>query len=126
MHYKKRVDILYYIGVVSDASSKVLMDQGATIAFANIFSSVGGTFLNICIVISCLGAFKRFILPIVSIMACLFMIFAAIYAHGITPYLNAKENGQFALPVLFYLIVFAVIMFAGKLLMGKKNTVSKE
>ncbi|MBR5023400.1 MAG: APC family permease [Oscillospiraceae bacterium] len=218
--------VLYYVGVAGGASNKVLMEQGATIAFTNIFGSVGGTLLNICIVISCLGtlnglmvavtrsmyaiaargqgpkpemfqqvdpatnmvsnsaiwglltsclwmvyfyganltsgwfglfnfdsselpiitiygmyipmfimwmkkekdlgAFKRFILPIASIVACLFMIFAAIYAHGITPYLNAQKEGKFALPVAFYLIVFAMIMFAGKLVMGKKNTLSKE
>jgi len=73
-----------------------------------------------------LGAFKRFVLPVVSVVACLFMIFAAVYAHGITPYLAAKEAGKFSLPVLFYLIVFAVIMFIGKLVKGKKNSLSKK
>ena len=61
-----------------------------------------------------------------GVLFFLFMIFAAVYAHGITPYLAAKEAGKFSLPVLFYLIVFAVIMFIGKLVMGKKNTLSKE
>ncbi len=60
-----------------------------------------------------LGAFKRFILPVLAILACLFMVFAAVYAHGITPYLAAKEKGTFAFPVLFYLIVFVVIMVIG-------------
>ncbi len=57
-----------------------------------------------------LGAFKRFILPVISIIACAFMVFAAIYAHGITPYQAAQEAGKFSFPVLFYLIIFAVIM----------------
>lgn len=67
-----------------------------------------------------LGTFKRFILPILSIAACLSMIFAAVYAHGITPYLAAKEAGQFRFPVLFYLILFAVVMVIGSFFY-KKN-----
>lgn len=218
--------VLYYVGVAGGASNKVLMEQGSTVAFTNIFGSVGGTLLNICIVISCLGTlnglmvavtrsmyaiaargqgpnpemfrqvdpatnmvsnsaiwgllvscawmvyfyganltsgwfglfnfdsselpiitlygmyvpmlimwmkkekdlgvFKRFILPLAALASCFFMVFAAIYAHGITPYLNAQKEGKFALPVAFYLIVFIVIMFIGKLVMGKKNTLSKE
>ncbi|MBQ7769031.1 MAG: amino acid permease [Oscillospiraceae bacterium] len=218
--------VLYFVGVAGGASTAVLIEKGAPTAFSNIFGSVGGLILQICIVISCLGtlnglmmgasrgmyaiaargqgpnpklfsqvdeitnmttnssiwgllvcclwmvffyganltagwfglfnfdsselpivtiygmyipmfimwmkkekdlgAFKRFVLPIISIIACLFMIFAAVYAHGITPYLAAKEAGKFSLPVLFYLIVFAVIMFAGKLVKGKKASVSEK
>lgn len=68
-----------------------------------------------------MGTFKRFVLPIISIIACAFMVFAAIYAHGITPFLSAKEAGKFSFPVFFYLIVFAVIMVIGGLLKGKKK-----
>ena len=60
-----------------------------------------------------MGVFKRFVLPILSIIACLFMVFAAVYAHGITPYLAAKAEGAFKFPVLFYIIVYAVIMLIG-------------
>lgn len=60
-----------------------------------------------------LGVFKRFVLPSLSILACLFMIFSAIWAHGVTPFVSAKKDGYFSFPVLFYLIVFAVIMFIG-------------
>lgn len=207
--------VLYYIGVAGGASNEVLMTEGATTAFKNIFGGVGGTFLNVCIVISCLGTLnglmvgatrgmyaiadrgqgpkpemfsqidkstnmttnssvwglficaawllyfyganlapdggwfglfnfdsselpivtiyalyipmfimwiknekelgvvKRFVLPMLSIVACGFMVFAAIYAHGITPYNTAKEAGTFSFPVLFYLILFAVIMLIG-------------
>ena len=208
--------VLYYIGVAGGASNQVLIEEGATTAFTNIFGNVGGTFLNICIVISCLGTlnglmvastrgmysisvrgegpnpkmfgyvdqssnmatnssiwglfvcsawllyfyganlssgwfgyfnfdsselpivtiyamyvpifiiwmkrekdlgvFKRFILPIAAMAACLFMVFAAIYAHGILPYTTAQANGEFSFPVLFYLILFAVIMIVGGLL----------
>lgn len=213
--------VLYYVGVAGGASNAVLMEEGATTAFSNIFGSVGGMLLNICIVISCLGtlnglmvavtrgmyaiaareegpspemfnqvdnatnmvtnssiwglfasaawllyfyganltsgwfgvfnfdsselpivtiyamyipmfitwmkkekdegAFKRFVLPCAAIASCLFMMFAAVYAHGITPYLAAKANGTFAFPVLFYMIVFAVIMAAGLLLRKSKK-----
>lgn len=213
--------VLYFIGVAGGAKSETLMSDGATTAFTNIFGAVGGTLLNVCIVISCLGTlnglmvgatrgmyaiavrgegprpdlfgqvdratnmttnssvwgvficaawllyfyganltsgwfgvfnfdsselpivtiyamyipmfivwmikekefgvFKRFILPIVSIVACLFMVFAAVYAHGITPYLAAKEKGSFSFPVLFYLIVFAIIIIIGALFRRPKN-----
>lgn len=206
--------ILYYIGVAGGASTEVLMnpDQGAPVAFSNVFGKVGGVFLNICIVISCLGTlnglmvgstrgfyaiaarnqgpapltlrqidkstnvahnssilglficaawllyfyganlepnggwfglfnfdsselpivtiyalyipmfilwmkkekdlpvFKRFVLPSFAILACAFMVFAAVWAHGVTP-LQSSETFKF--PVLFYLIVFAVVMLVG-------------
>ena len=213
--------VLYFIGVAGGASNTVLINEGATTAFTNIFGGIGGAILNICIVVSCLGtlnglmvgatrgmyaiaarncgprpetfgqvdkatnmttnssiwglfvcalwlvyfyganltngwfgvfnfdsselpiitiyamyipifiawmkkekdmgAFKRFVLPIMSLAACLFMVFAAIYAHGITPYLAAKANGTFAFPVLFYLIIFAVVMIVGAIFKNPKN-----
>lgn len=205
--------VLYFIGVAGGASNAVLISEGATTAFINIFGGVGGTILNICIIVSCLGTlnglmvgatrgmyaiaarndgpmpetfgqvdkatnmttnsaiwglficalwlvyfyganltngwfglfnfdsselpiitiyamyipifiawiikekdmgvWNRFVLPLLSIIACLFMVFAAVYAHGITPYINAKANGTFSFPVLFYLIIFIVIMVVG-------------
>lgn len=209
--------VAYYIGVSGGASNAALMEEGTTIAFTNIFGSLGGTVLSVFVVISCLGTlngltvgasrgmyaiaardegpaphmfsqidkatnmaanssvwglfacalwllyfyganlsdggwfglfnfdsselpivtlyafyvpiliawmkkekelgvFKRFVLPILSLCSCVFIVFAAIYAHGITPFLQAKAQGSFAFPVLFYLIVFAVIMVIGSLL----------
>ncbi len=206
--------VLYYIGVAGGATNAVLIEEGATTAFINIFGGIGGTLLNICIVISCLGTLnglmvgatrgmysiacrdegprpamfkqidketnmvtnssvwgllvcgawliyfyganladggwfgyfnfdsselpivtiyalyipifiiwmvkekdfsfvKRFLIPSVAILSCLFMVFAAVYAHGITPYLQAQANGKFSFPVLFYIVLFAVIMLIG-------------
>lgn len=205
--------VMYYIGVAGGATNAVLIEEGATTAFTNIFGSVGGAILNVCIVVSCLGTlnglmvavtrgmyaiaarnegpspklfgqidsatnmvtnssvwglfisavwlvyfyganltegwfgyfnfdsselpivtiyamyipifivwmkkeknegvFKRFILPTAAIIACGFMVFAAVYAHGITPFLQAQANGKFSFPVLFYGIVFAGFMIAG-------------
>ena len=70
-----------------------------------------------------MGVFKRFVLPGATMIACAFMVFAAIYAHGITPFLEARKNGSFSFPVLFYLIIFAAIMGVGALL---KNAGHKE
>ncbi len=214
--------VLYYIGVAGGASTQVLIDEGATTAFSNVFGKVGGVFLNICIVISCLGTLnglmvgasrgmyaiaarnegpkpemfsqvdkttnmtnnsaiwglfvcgfwflffyganltekgwfglfnfdsselpivtvyamyipmmimwmkkekdlgvmKRFVLPALAIFACGFMVFAACYAHGYTPFMNAQAEGKFSCPVVFYLIIYAVIMFAGVFFKNRKS-----
>lgn len=60
-----------------------------------------------------MSTFKRFVLPTIAIIASAFMIFAAIYAHGIQPYKAAAAAGGFACPILFYLIVFVVVMIFG-------------
>ena len=65
--------------------------------------------------------FKRFVLPIASLFSCLVMIFAAIYSHGIKPMQDAQQEGRFAFPVLFYLIVFAVIMIIGAVLKKQRK-----
>ena len=68
-----------------------------------------------------LSAVKRFVLPALGIIGSGFMVVAALYSHGYLPYLAAKENGEFACPVLFYIIVFVVIMAIGALLMKPKK-----
>ncbi len=60
-----------------------------------------------------LSPVKRFVIPGLALCGSIFMVFAALYAHGIQPYLAAKENGAFACPVLFYLIIYVVIMLIG-------------
>lgn len=54
-----------------------------------------------------LGVFKRFVAPSLAICACIFMIIAACYAHGMA--------------VVYYLIVFSVIMAIGWILMNPKS-----
>ncbi|NLY38125.1 MAG: APC family permease [Firmicutes bacterium] len=46
-----------------------------------------------------LPAFQRFVMPVLSIIGCIFMVVAALLAHGMA--------------VVYYLIVFAVIMIIG-------------
>ena len=214
--------ITYFIGLTGGASIDVLETQGSTTAFKNLFGSIGGTVLNVFVVISCLGTlnglmmastrafysiavrghgpkpdvfdeldphtnmptnsgvlaifacavwffyfyaanlttpvfgvfsfdsselpiitiyglyipifilyiikegksgskFKNIVMPILATVASLFMVFVAIYAHGVRPYQNAAANGEFAFPVLFYLIVFAAIMALGLAFYKKKS-----
>ncbi len=40
------------------------------------------------------GVFKSRVLPILSIIVSVFMIFACIYAHGYEPYINAKNGAK--------------------------------
>ncbi len=49
------VYLFYYIGVAGGATNQQLIDNGATVAFTNIFGNVLGNILNLFIVISCLG-----------------------------------------------------------------------
>ena len=58
-----------------------------------------------------LNSFKRFIMPIISLAGCLFMIVAACFSHRIS--------------VVAYLIVFAIIMAIGVLFSKKQILTSK-
>jgi APA family basic amino acid/polyamine antiporter len=49
-----------------------------------------------------LNFFRRYLMPFLAICACIFMVIAACYAHGMA--------------VLYYLIIFAVIMALGLIL----------
>ena len=69
-----------------------------------------------------LSPVKRFVLPSLGLVGSLFMVIAAIYSHGYLPYITAKEAGTgFSCPVLFYLVVFAVIMAIGLVVMKPKK-----
>ena len=61
-----------------------------------------------------LSVFNRIIVPALAILSCLFLIGCAIYAHGIVKYQAAAANGEFAFPILFFVIVAAVVLFIGK------------
>ena len=56
---------------------------------------------------------KNIVMPILAVLSSVFMILIAVYAHGIKPYLEARESGRFAFPLLFYLIVFLALMLLG-------------
>ena len=65
--------------------------------------------------------FKHIVMPVFAIIASAFMVFAALYSHGITPYLTSKANGTFSCPVLFYLIIFAVFLIVGSFFYKKER-----
>lgn len=54
--------IAYYVGVAGGASVDVLMADGATAAFVNIFGGVLGNILNLFIAISCMGTMNGLML----------------------------------------------------------------
>ena len=66
---------------------------------------------------------RNLLMPILATIASAFMVFAAFYAHGVQPYQAAAEEGRFSFPMLFYLIVFAIIMGVGALFYKKQNNV---
>lgn len=53
-----------------------------------------------------LSTFKRFVMPILAICACIFMVIAACYSHGMA--------------VVYYLIIFVVIMAIGLIINPQK------
>lgn len=65
--------------------------------------------------------FKNAVMPAIAIVCSLFMIFVAVYAHGIVKYRAAAEIGEFSFPVLFYLIIFAVVMTIGAFLYKQRR-----
>ena len=75
------VYILYYVGIAGGVDKATLMESGengARIAFSNIFSEVGGTILFVFVVISCLGTLNGLM------MGCT-RGFYALAARGIGP-----------------------------------------
>jgi len=54
--------ILYYLGVAGGASVDVLMADGATVAFVNIFGGLLGNILNLFVAISCAGTMNGLML----------------------------------------------------------------
>lgn len=68
-----------------------------------------------------LGVLKGKIAPILALCGAIFMVIAAIFAHGVYPYQAAQADGKFSLPVLFYLITYAVLMIIGVFFMKNKK-----
>ncbi|MBQ6601549.1 MAG: APC family permease [Clostridia bacterium] len=78
-------------------------------------------FISMLIKSKDLGVVKGKIAPLLAIAGSIFMVIAAIFAHGVYPYQAAQANGKFSLPVLFYLITYVVLMVIGAFFMkGKK------
>lgn len=65
--------------------------------------------------------FKNIVMPLLGVIASLFMVFSAAYSHGYVKYQQGLEDGVFQIPALFYLIVFVVVMVIGILFYKKKS-----
>ncbi len=83
-------------------------------------------FINFMIKEKKLPFVKRFLIPSLATLSSVFIIFATVYAHGIRPYLAAREHGTFSFPVLFYLIIFGIIMLGGFILKTTNDKKKKE
>ena len=87
------VYLCYYIGVAGGASNQQLIDQGATVAFTNIFGNVLGNILNLFIAISCLGTCNGLML------GCTRGIYAlAIRGEGMAPSTFAQVDKETNMP----------------------------
>ena len=103
------VYILYYIGVAGGATNQQLIDQGATIAFTNIFGGVLGNVLNLFIVISCLGTTNGLML---ACTRCMYSLAAR--GEGPSPQVFSTIDKNTNMPTnsaVFALMVTAVWFF---------------
>ncbi len=72
--------------------------DSSEIPIVTIYAMYVPIFISMIIKEKSLSFFKRFIVPVVAMIACLFMVYAAIIAHG--------------MDTVYYLIVFAIVMIA--------------
>ena len=106
--------LLYFYGAnLSSGWFGVFNFDSSELPIITIYAFYIPIFLSFMIKEKALSKKKRFLLPILSIASSIFIIIATLYAHGIKPYLEAKEAGEFSFPVLFYLIIFVIIMLIG-------------
>lgn len=97
--------IFYYIGVAGGASNQQLIDQGATVAFTNIFGGVLGNILNLFIVISCLGTTNGLML---GCTRCMYSLAAR--GEGLDPEIFGQVDKKTNMPgnsAIFALLVTA-------------------
>jgi len=87
------VYLCYFIGVAGGASTQQLIEQGATVAFPNIFGNVLGNILNLFIAISCLGTCNGLML------GCTRGIYAlAIREQGLAPEVFSQVDAKTNMP----------------------------
>ena len=87
------VYILYYVGVAGGATNQELIDQGATIAFTNIFGGVLGNILKLFIAISCFGTVNGLMLA-----TCRGMYAVAARGEGPKPEMFGEVDSKTNMP----------------------------
>ncbi|MBQ6999138.1 MAG: APC family permease [Clostridia bacterium] len=85
--------------------------DSSEIPIVTIYAMYVPIFISMIIKEKSLSFFKRFIVPVVAMIACIFMVYAAIIAHG--------------MDTVYYLIVFAIVMVAA-IPFYRKEEVSEE
>ena len=86
--------IAYYIGVAGGANVDSLINDGATVAFKNVFGNVCGTILNVLIAVSCLGTLNGLMIGCIRNMYSL-----AVRDHGIKPNIFKQIDSETNTPV---------------------------
>jgi APA family basic amino acid/polyamine antiporter len=97
--------LFYYIGVAGGATNQELIDQGATVAFTNIFGGVLGNILNLFIAIYCLGTTNGLMLG-----CCRCMYSIADRGEGPSPQIYSQVDKRTNMPsnsAVFALLVTA-------------------
>ena len=97
------VYLLYFVGVAGGATNQQLIDQGATVAFTNIFGGFLGNVLNLFIVISCLGTTNGLML---GCSRCMYSLAAR--GEGLRPGMFAQVDPATNMPTNSS--VFALMM----------------
>ena len=93
--------LLYFFGAIlaPDPWFGPFSFDSSELPIVTIYAMYIPMFIAIMIKEKSLSTFKRIIMPLLALCACVFMVIAAFYAHGMA--------------VLFYLIIFVVIMLIG-------------
>ena len=97
--------LFYYVGVAGGASNQQLIEQGATVAFTNIFGKVLGNILNLFIAISCLGTTNGLMF---GCSRCMYSL--AVRGEGPNPKMYAQVDEHTNMPnnsAVFALLVTA-------------------
>ncbi len=108
--------VAYYIGVAGGASVDVLMSDGATSAFTNIFGGFLGNILNLFIAISCMGTMNGLMLA-----CCRGMYSLAARGEGPKPQLFSQIDRHSNLPTnsaiigLFFCAVWGLYFYLSNL-----------
>ena len=87
------VYVAYYVGVAGGATNQQLMDQGATVAFTNVFGNFLGNVLNLFIAISCMGTCNGLMLG-----CCRGMYALAARKQGLMPEVMGEVDNKTNMP----------------------------
>ncbi len=92
--------LLYFYGTqLTDSWIGPYWFDSSELPIVTIYASYIPIFIMLVVKEKDLSSFKRFVMPVLSVLACIFMIIAACFAHKMA--------------VVWYLITFAIVMLLG-------------